>query len=143
MDKSLIIIRGLPGSGKTTLANLLAEQEIFFPLTNISKKWPVCSADDFFINKEGKYVFDISRIKDAHKYCEAEVIKHMSRNVKKIFVANTFTQEWEMKNYFELAKQYEYKIFSIIVENRNDTKNIHNVPDETIEKMKNRFQIKL
>lgn len=60
-----------------------------------------------------------------------------------IVVANTFTQEWEMNPYIELAKKYGYKVISLVVENRHGNKNIHNVPDETIQKMVNRFEIKL
>lgn len=61
----------------------------------------------------------------------------------KIFVANTFTQEWEMEDYFNLAEKYSYQVVSLIVENRHGGKNVHDVNDETLEKMRNRFQIKL
>jgi hypothetical protein len=61
----------------------------------------------------------------------------------KIVVSNTFTQEWEMEPYFELAKKYGYKVFSLIVENRHGGTNVHNVPEDKIEQMKNRFSIKL
>jgi len=48
-----------------------------------------------------------------------------------------------MEEYFKLAKTYGYQVVTMIIENRHGSKNIHNVPDETIEKMRNRFQIKL
>jgi hypothetical protein len=60
-----------------------------------------------------------------------------------IVVSNTFTQEWEMDWYFKIAKKYDYKVFSIIVENRHGGKNVHGVPDEKLEIMKNRFEISL
>jgi hypothetical protein len=62
---------------------------------------------------------------------------------REIVVSNTFTQEWEMKPYFELAKTYGYTVFTLIVENRHGGKNTHGVPDEKLEQMKNRFEIKL
>ena len=62
---------------------------------------------------------------------------------REIAVSNTFTQEWEMQNYISLAEQYNYRVFSIIVENRHGNKNLHGVPDDTIKKMKDRFQISL
>jgi hypothetical protein len=62
---------------------------------------------------------------------------------RRFAVSNTFTQEWEMKPYFDLAKKYGYKVFTVIVENRHGGKNVHNVPDEALEKMRNRFEIKL
>ena len=61
----------------------------------------------------------------------------------KIVVSNTFTQEWEIEPYFELAKEYGYKVFVVIVENRHNGVNVHNVPEDKIEQMKNRFNIKL
>ena len=67
----------------------------------------------------------------------------MYSNIPTIAVSNTFTQEWEMKPYFELAKKYGYKIFTVIVENRHGGKNIHGVPDDKLEIMKNRFEFKL
>ena len=67
----------------------------------------------------------------------------MLASEQKIVVSNTFTQEWEMKTYFDLAGKNGYKVFSIIVENRHGGETVHNVPKETLEKMKNRFEIKL
>lgn len=67
----------------------------------------------------------------------------MLNNDNKIVVCNTFTMEWEMKKYFEMADKYNYRVFSLIVENRHDGNNIHGVDDSTIENMRNRFKIKL
>jgi hypothetical protein len=64
-------------------------------------------------------------------------------NLNKIFVANTFTQEWEMEPYFQLAEKYGYNIVTMIVENRHGGKNVHDVPDEPIKKMRDRFSIQL
>jgi hypothetical protein len=58
-------------------------------------------------------------------------------------VSNTFTQEWETEPYLELAKTYGYKVFSIVVENRHGGVNQHEVPDEVLTKMRERFEIKL
>ena len=48
-----------------------------------------------------------------------------------------------MKDYFDLASTYGYRVVSLIVENRHGSKNVHNVPEETLEKMRNRFEVKL
>jgi hypothetical protein len=58
-------------------------------------------------------------------------------------VSNTFTQEWEMKFYKLIAKKYGYKVYTIIVENRHGGVNQHGVPEDKVEQMKNRFEIKL
>jgi hypothetical protein len=60
-----------------------------------------------------------------------------------IVVSNTFTQEWEMEPYFLLAKSWGYRVFCLIVENRHEGKNEHGVPEEKLQIMKDRFEIKL
>jgi predicted kinase len=134
MEKMLYLVRGLPGSGKSTFAKTLGGIHI--------------EADQYFVDVEGNYNFDGSKIKLAHEYCRTQTEAWMKTdtdqvNVNKIVVSNTFTQEWEMEPYFELAKKYGYKVFSIIVENRHEGINVHGVPEEKIEQMKNRFKIKL
>jgi hypothetical protein len=58
-------------------------------------------------------------------------------------VSNTLTTEKELKPYYELAEKYNYTVFSLIVENRHGGTNVHNVPEETLDKMEKRFSIKL
>lgn len=67
----------------------------------------------------------------------------MKKQIDRIIVCNTNTTEREMKPYMDLALQFGYKVFSIIVENRHGGVSIHNVPEETLEKMRNRFEVKL
>ena len=139
MEKILYIVRGIPGSGKSTFAKKLVEHDFL-----------VCEADKYFVDKEtGEYNFDFSKIKEAHKFCQDLVETYMKDSLvndqfyREIAVSNTFTQEWEMEHYMELAKKYGYTVFTLVVENRHGGKNIHNVPEEIIEKMKQRFEIKL
>jgi predicted kinase len=137
IPKILTLVRGLPGSGKSTFAN------------TITNEFSVCEADKFFYDKEGNYNFDGSKIKLAHVWCFNQVRIRMEDNklnpqfYPEIVVSNTFTQEWEMEKYYELAEEYGYKVFSIIVENRHGGINQHGVPAEKLEQMKNRFNIKL
>jgi predicted kinase len=137
MDGILFLVRGLPGSGKSTFA------------THIWNEYAVCEADKFFYDKEGNYNFDPSKLKDSHAWCKTEVETRMKDHqinqqyYPEIAVSNTFTQEWEMKDYYELAEKYGYKVVSLIVENRHGGKNVHGVPDDKLEIMKNRFEIKL
>jgi hypothetical protein len=68
---------------------------------------------------------------------------YFTKSYSKVVVSNTFTQEWEMQPYYDLAKEHGYRVYSIIVENRHGGVNIHGVPQETLEKMKNRFEVQL
>ena len=130
-------MRGLPGSGKSTFANF------------VWNDYAICEADKFFYDKEGNYNFDASKLKQAHEWCRNEVETRMKDNeanpqyYPEIVVSNTFTQDWEMEAYYELAKKYDYLVISIIVENRHGGVNEHGVPADKLEQMKNRFQIKL
>jgi predicted kinase len=129
MEKILTICRGIPGSGKSTFAKTLGGQHY--------------EADMFFIDEEGNYNFDVSKIKDAHQWCQSIVKTDMILEYPKIVVSNTSTQEWEMEPYFKLAKEYGYTVFSVVVENRHEGVNQHGVPEDKLQMMKDRFQIKL
>ena len=126
--KELFLLRGLPGSGKSTLAKTLGGVYI--------------EADMFFM-KDGEYKFDPTMIKHAHNWVHDVVETWMGDSIEKIFVSNTFTQEWEMDFYYKLAETYGYRVYSLIVENRHGGKNEHGVPDDKLEQMRNRFSVKL
>ena len=137
MNKKLYIVRGLPGSGKSTFAEALVGSDFL-----------VCEADKYFM-KDGEYKFDATKLKEAHESCRTLVETYMKDSLvndqfyREIAVSNTFTQEWEMQAYLDLAKQYGYTVFTVIVENRQDGVNQHVVPDEVLTKMRDRFEIKL
>jgi predicted kinase len=130
--KKIILLRGLPGSGKSTFAK------------SISNESTGHIESDMFFVKDGEYKFDGSKIKDAHNWCQ-DVVEHWMNvnDFETIIVSNTFTQEWEMKPYMDMAKEWEYQVFSIIVENRHGGVNQHGVPDEKLQQMNDRFEIKI
>jgi hypothetical protein len=70
-------------------------------------------------------------------------MNEMREGIARIVVSNTFTQEWEMEAYYLLAEEMGYTVFSLIVENRHGGKNVHGVPEEKLQAMKDRFEIKL
>jgi len=130
MKKYLFIVRGIPGSGKSSLAELLTPPE------------NICTADDFHM-KNGEYDWQPMNVKKAHAWCQDKAEKLMRINTTPVVIANTSTTEKEMQPYYDLAKRFGYIVYSIIVENRHGGINVHEVPEETLEKMKNRFEIKL
>jgi len=137
----LFLLRGLPGAGKSTLAKSLTDG----PGSDYFE------ADKYFVNKDGNYNFDASKLKQAHQWCKEQVEFgmvnghenffriHGPKPLATIVVSNTFTQEWEMKPYFELAEKYGYRVYSLVVENRHGGVNEHSVPKETLDKMENRY----
>jgi NEDD4-binding protein 2 len=135
--KVLYIVRGLSGSGKTSLAG-----EITNPIWCSDRKAffkDVYSADDYFTDEQGNYNFDPSKLKDAHEDCQKNVELAMTKDyVCKIAVANTFSQAWEAEPYFKLAEKYSYS--PLVVECQNTFQNVHNVPQESIDAMAERWE---
>lgn len=132
MSKELFLLRGLPGAGKSTLAKILVGD----------KDYCHKEADMYHVNRFGEYKWKPENAKAAHEWCQSEV-EFLMKYEHNVVVSNTFTQEWEMQAYYDLAKKYGYKVNSIIVENRHGGVNEHNVPQETLDKMRQRFEIKL
>jgi predicted kinase len=136
MEKNLYIVRGLPGSGKSTFAR------------SIAKSYQIFEADQYFMEK-GKYNFDATKLKEAHNDCKQRVVRRMRENLfnsiffNNIVVSNTFTQDWEMKYYRSIGRRYGYKVHTIIVENRHYGTNVHGVPQDKLQVMEDRFEIKL
>jgi len=131
MEKTLIILRGLPGSGKSTVAKIIQPKDKL-----------VCTADDYFM-QGGVYKFDPKQLGQAHAACQLKARNAMNIGFDNIVVANTNTTEKEMQIYFDMAEEFEYQVVSLIVENRHGNINIHGVPADKLELMKQRFDIKL
>lgn len=133
MNKDLFIIRGCAGSGKSTLAKFLVGD----------KDYCHKEADMYFVDRLGNYKFYPTKLRDAHEWCRSEIEFAMKYDHSPVVVSNTFTQEWEMEPYYELAKKYGYRVHSVVVEKRHEGVNQHGVPQEKLEQMKKRFTIKL
>lgn len=127
--KVLFLCRGIPGAGKSTLGKLLGDVHF--------------EADQYFTAPDGTYNWEASKTHLAHRECQEKTQKAMADGVARIAVSNTFTRESELGIYFELAAHYGYQVFSLVVENRHGGKNVHNVPEEALKAMKERFVVKL
>ena len=135
-DKVVWVLRGVSGSGKSTVADQLCH------LIGDWTKVRVCSADDFFMEGE-EYKFDPKKLEAAHAYCREKFTEAIERETETIILANTNTQFWEFEKYKAQAEAAGYTVFCIIVENRHGGKNVHGVPEEKIQQMKDRFEVQL
>jgi len=130
--KTLLLLRGLPGSGKSTLAQTIS-----------GGRWPVFSIDDYFTNAEGDYTFDHRENHLAYSACIANTENALKNGIEFVIVDNTFTLEWEMEPYFELAKKHNYRVHCVTVENRHHGENTHGVPPEHIQRMAVKYKVVL
>jgi uridine kinase len=67
---SMIIVRGLPGSGKSTFAQETLEK---------SPELVWVEADQFFTDSNGVYVFAPAKIKEAHTWCQDHILGARTR----------------------------------------------------------------
>ena len=123
----LILIRGLPGSGKSTVAE---------SLLNSKPDYIWFEADHYFLNDDGEYIFDVNSLHAAHQWCQRSTRDWLVHGAS-VVVSNTFTTIKELKPYFEIAK--EFGIVPNVIHCQNQFDNEHNVPAETLEKMKARW----
>lgn len=133
MEKVVIILRGVSGSGKSSFADFLGNRLC-------DSRVGVCSADNYHLDKDGNYKFNLSKIGEAHSWCRAEFEHCLSENFDVVVLSNTNTSEKEIQPYLDLAAKYNYKVISLVVENRHGNKNIHNVPEETLQKQEQRLK---
>jgi predicted kinase len=126
---TMVLIRGLPGSGKTTKAKQLVKD-------NPYSKYYHYEADHYF-ELTGEYKFDPAKLQNAHLWCQARVMNAMTLK-KNVIVANTFVKQCEMDYYKQLAKDFGYYLEIIHCEGQFD--NIHNVPKETVDRMRTNFE---
>lgn len=129
----LILLRGLPGAGKSSLASILAgENDAVF------------SVDDYFTDPlSGDYKFEFDKNHLAYKACEDNTRASMKARSSKIIVHNTFTMDWEMEPYFKMAAEHSYRVHVCTVENYHSSGNIHGVSEEQLRKMAEKYKVKL
>lgn len=135
MEKVVIILRGTSESGKTTFADYLEEihnASVFNEhLTEKEAYSVVCCADDYFTDQYGNYNFRKEELGDAHKQCRERFDRALKGKVGLIIVSNTNSTSEEFSYYLENAQNVGYKVFSLVVEKRNDKKNHHHVSIKT------------
>jgi predicted kinase len=138
MGKTLILIRGLSGAGKATLAEIIVNNEV--------DRVAIC-ADDFFLNDDGEYNFKPDNIKQAHKWCLEETSELLDDpEVNLVVVHNTFTRKFEVDPYRDLAhnKRVVFTVVNLYDAGCNDgqlsQRSQYDVPSYIIQKQRQRWE---
>lgn len=140
--KTLVIMRGVSGSGKSTVAAKIAKE----------RGGVVFSTDDFF-ERDGVYEFDPKMLSSNHSKNQNRAEEAMSAGVSPIIIDNTNTAAWEMKPYVQAAKRYGYEVeivepgsegfpevdFEEIMR-RQAGRGSKSIPSEVVKKMMDRFE---
>ena len=119
----LVLIRGLPGSGKSTSARSMHGFEHF--------------EADMFFERGGSYSFDPAQLPAAHAWCLQRASDALQEG-KAVVVSNTFTRSWEMAPYIDAAERYGASVQ--IIEAKGGWPNVHGVPESAIQRMIDRWE---
>jgi predicted kinase len=117
----LVLIRGLPGSGKTSLAR---------ELTHFGYRH--FEADQYF-EVGGYYRFDPARVPEAHRWCQRSTREALAAG-RRVVVANTFTRIAELAPYWPMAADIE------VLEALGTWPNVHGVPSDRLKAMSDRWE---
>lgn len=135
-SKVLFLMRGLSGSGKSTVVRAITETY----LASV-----VCSADDYFL-QDGVYRFDASLLSSAHSACQSKAKTACNHGVPVIVIDNTHVRRWEMKFYLELASHRNYVVVPVLPKTpwrwnpvELAAKNKHGVDVETLQRKVGQF----
>ena len=127
MKKShLLICRGCPGSGKSTVARKLA-----------AKYGTVHVENDAYLMHGDKYMWTPEAAKDAANRCFEDAMSAL-RSGKDVIVSNVFVTRKSIDRYVRAAKQLgcEVQVWRMT----NDFGNVHDVPTNVLASMKAGFQ---
>lgn len=132
MSKDFYIIRGLPGAGKTSFIQSLIQDGDY-----------TSSTDDYITNEVGQYEWTPEKHKAAIEKNDAGIINALERGVPRVFADGVFNKQEHFQHLVSIALKNGYRVHSIVVENRHGEESIHEVPDETMKKYRNEFDIEL
>lgn len=124
--QELILVRGHPGSGKTTFS-----QEF------VKHGYKHYENDAYFTDANGNYKFDFAFHQVAKDECVNKAIEAL-KNGSNIVVSNTFTLLKEMDSLVNYAKGHNIPVR--VFEMEMSYKNQHDVPADVVEAKKKQFE---
>ena len=133
--RTLVKIRGLPGSGTSTLARAML---IGYNIGFLYKKprGAHFEVDMYHMDAHGNYNYTAAHDHAADTWCQLQTTNAMKENVNLIIVSNNFTRIWELEPYDQLAAVYGYETQEIIC--KGNFRSHHHA--DQLERMRKYFQ---
>lgn len=129
MIPTITIVRGLPGSGKSTYAKVVQAAS--------ENTCVHVEADMFFVGEDGTYRYDPAKVKEAHEWGLSLATQAIEAGLD-VVVSNTFTQVWEMQPYIDLAQTHHALLDAVVCTGAYG--NTHGVPAAAVEAMRERWE---
>lgn len=127
-EKEVIILRGVPGSGKDNYIYHNQQKKNIKYFININ-------SDKHFYDTHNNYVFNRQDINKHKETCLSEYITSLKVGIPTIYINETNEQKWMYENMISLAKLFNYKvsIVEMVCSNREalsyfNVRSSHNVP---------------
>lgn len=117
-DSQLVIVRGLPGSGKTTLAREISRACGYLHFEN-----------DLYFETEAGYVHNREQLGAAQRWC-FQAARDALLAGKKVVVSNVFTKVGHMRDFLKLTDSVT------VIECGGDYGSTHDVPAEVLQRMR-------
>lgn len=130
-EKQMILMQGVPGSGKSSIANMLANHINAMVVSN----------NDFMTDSAGNYVFNPHRLNECIEACQNAAEAHAEAGWN-LIVDNVNAEGFCVDYYMDLAARYNYRVMVIRTSRSSDecfNENIHGVPTNSIISMHSRL----
>jgi len=155
--RKVIIMRGLPGSGKSHYVRQLANGHAG-ETSDTDVQVTVCSADHFFekprthitdmgVYEQPVYDFDPKLLPQAHQACMRAFVQALSEEHPVVVVDNTHVHRWEYENYVMVARLagYDVEIVEVMPTTIEELRlcaerNRHGVPPDVVARMVMEFE---
>ena len=124
----LIIIRGLPGVGKTFLAH---------------RDYPgslLLEGDQYFTDENGKYDFGKGMLPNSTEYVKLMLATALATGIKSVVITGTSPDGETAQEYASIAKGFGHKVKFVWLDYIGMAKTVHAVPEDVINKMKKNWK---